>query len=89
MRTLAITGNVPQDSIVAGPGVDPAVKAQVRQALLDFNPKALFGRDSLGDTQRISRFWPVSDDTYAPLRQAIEADQALEAQDSAPGRSKR
>ncbi|MEQ1501989.1 MAG: serine/threonine-protein kinase [Myxococcota bacterium] len=53
LRILAITGTSHHDAVVAGPAADPAVTADLREALLAFAPATGAGRT---DSERISGF---------------------------------
>lgn len=73
LRTLAITGNVPQDAVVAGAEVSEGDKRAVREALLEFDPRKELGIERLGDTQRITGFHEVDDEDFDELRKVIVA----------------
>lgn len=77
IRTLASTGTVPQDAIVAGPNVSDADKKRMKAALLAFDPKKELGVKLLGETQRIEAFLEASDDDYRTLREAMKAEGAV------------
>lgn len=74
LRTLAITGHVPQDVVCAGPGVPEEDARRVREALLAFDPQEVLGEDQLGETQRLTGFVEATDDGYDDLRRAIAED---------------
>ncbi len=76
IRTLAITGHIPQDVIVAGPGVSKTEANKMREALLNFDPKKEIGEPMLGKTQRIESFLPAEDEAYDSLRAAIKANES-------------
>ncbi len=74
IRSLASTGTVPQDVIVAGPNVSAIDRERMKKALLDFDPQREFGVKLLGETQRIESFMEASDTDYATLREAMKAE---------------
>ena len=77
LRTIAITGHVPQDTITSRTSVDAALRAQVKQALLAFDPQRDIGENSLGVTQRITGFRDVGDGAaFELLRQAMRPQPA-------------
>lgn len=72
IRTLAVTGHVPQDVFVAGPHVSDESREEILQALVAFDPVEHAGVDkSLGETQRITGFVPAKDKQWDTLREAI------------------
>ena len=72
LRQVAITGNVPQDPIVAGPRVSDADLDAMRTALLAFDPQKEVGQRRLGDTQRITSFKTSSNDDFEDLRKIVD-----------------
>ncbi len=80
IRTLAITGNVPQDVFVAGPNVPEDARAEMRAALLAFDPEKHLPKSpkSLGETQRITGFVEAEDSQWDALRRAIAPDDEAE-----------
>ena len=84
LRTLAITGNVPQEAVIAGPGVSKQDKRAVQKALLEFDPKRDVGRERLGETQRITGFHEIDDASYDFLRKIIAEYQDDSAEPSEP-----
>lgn len=73
LRVLAVTGRTPHEAFCAAPTIDPADRALVTQALLDFDPQRDLGVRWVGDVQRISGFVPGNDADYDALRRALEA----------------
>lgn len=73
IRTLAITGHVPQDAVVAGPHVSDSLSKQLRKALLDFDPGEDAGTDKIGETLRITGFQEGDDSAFDDLRRALHA----------------
>ncbi len=71
LRQIAITGNVPQDPLVAGPTVGRADRASMRAALLAFDPMKELGIPRLGDTQRITAFQNGTDAHFDFLREIV------------------
>ncbi len=71
LRTLASTGTVPQDVVVASPRVRAADMERVREAFLTFDPEKEFGTRLLGTTQRMESFLPASDKAFEGVREAI------------------
>lgn len=71
LRQIAITGNIPQDAVVAGPAVKPSDKEAMKNALLAFDSKKDLGKERLGETQRLTSFEPVEDSRYDFLRELI------------------
>lgn len=74
LRTLASTGTVPQDVVVASPKVRQADMERIRDAFLNFDPEKEFGERLLGKTQRMESFLPASDDAFEGVREAILLD---------------
>lgn len=72
LRQIAITGNVPQDPIVAGPTVSSTDREAMRRALLSFDPKAEIGADKLGSTQRITAFAAGENAQFDSLREVVK-----------------
>jgi phosphate/phosphite/phosphonate ABC transporter binding protein len=85
LRTLAVTGHVPQDVLCAAPDMPPAIRDAVRDALLRLDVQRDFKRPSLGDTQRITGFAPVTDHTFDALRIEIKREQRDQAPKSGSG----
>ncbi|RAL22759.1 hypothetical protein DL240_07620 [Lujinxingia litoralis] len=83
IRTLAITGHIPQDTVTAGAEVSPEDRELLRRSLLEFDPRESMGVPSLGDNQRITGFSPASDQAFETLRGVIEAER-LEAGQASP-----
>jgi phosphate/phosphite/phosphonate ABC transporter binding protein len=81
LRTIAITGNIPQDAVVAGPAVKPSDKRAMQEALLAFDSKKHLDRERLGETQRITTFEPVKDSRYDSLRELINEFKAPDEPD--------
>jgi ABC-type phosphate/phosphonate transport system substrate-binding protein len=75
-RTLAITGNVPQDVFVAGPHITEAEWSKVLEALVAFDPEVHLegGAKSLGETQRITGFVKAEDAQWDTVRRAVDLD---------------
>jgi len=73
-RVLAITGRTPHDAIVAAPGIDPELKAQLKTVLLDFDPKREAGTEELGEVERITGFSEVTDDVFESVRKALDSE---------------
>lgn len=79
IRQLAITGHVPQDSVVVAPGTADSLKQKLRKALLDFDPKKDAGVDTVGQILQITGFSRGSDAAFDDLRDAIEHNKRLPA----------
>lgn len=71
-RLLTTTGRAPHDAICAGPHTDPVVAADLREALLRFDPETDLGVEHLGATELISGFRAGDDAAYADVLAAIE-----------------
>lgn len=74
IRTLAITGHIPQDTVTAGAHISDDDAELLRRSLLDFDPRQTLGVSRLGDNQRITGFSPASDEAFESLREVIEAE---------------
>ena len=74
IRTFAITGNVPQDVICAGPHVPKEARDAMQEALIAFDPERDLQMDRLGETQRITGFVRATDSDWSDLREAIAKD---------------
>jgi len=62
LRILGMTGSTPHDAVVAGPSADEDLTAAVREALLSFDPKAEYGVERIGESERITGFAaPIED----------------------------
>jgi phosphonate transport system substrate-binding protein len=85
IRTLAVTGNVPQDVICAAPTTSPQVRDALRDALLQLDVQRDLKRPSLGDSQRITGFHPVHDGAFDALRNEIQREQRATAPKSGGG----
>lgn len=85
LRTLAVTGHVPQDVLVAGPEVAPQLRDAMRDALLQLDVQRDLGSPTLGATQRITGFIPTSDGTFDALRTDIAREQRALAPKSGGG----
>ena len=75
LRTLAITGHVPQDVVCAGATVPDAESKALTRALLAFDPLTHASQKRLGETQRITGFAEVQDSAWDELREAITQDE--------------
>lgn len=72
LRTIAITGHTPQDTLTSRTSVDGALREQVKRALLEFEPQRDIGETSLGVTQRITGFQEIKDrSSFQRLRKAM------------------
>ncbi len=74
LRTLAITGHVPQDVVVAAPDLPEADQEAMKHALQGFDPKQDLDLNHLGETQRITGFVEADDAEWDDLREAIDED---------------
>jgi len=72
LSIFAVTGNIPQDVLAAGPAADDEELTALRQALLDFSPRDHAGVERLGDSQRITGFEPLDPSYYDSLRAAAK-----------------
>jgi ABC-type phosphate/phosphonate transport system substrate-binding protein len=70
IRSLLLSGRIPQDIIVASPTTSPTDVLRFEQALLSFDPKEQLGRDTLGKFERISGFQRPRIEEYEALRAA-------------------
>lgn len=73
MRTLAMTGRAPNDTITAAPDVAEADRSAVRDALLAFQPQRDIGQPLLGNIERISAFVAPDAAAFERLAASIEA----------------
>jgi serine/threonine-protein kinase len=56
LKVLALTGQVPNDAVVAGPGSTAEDRAAVAKALVEFDPKRDAGVERVGEVERITGF---------------------------------
>lgn len=70
IRVLAYTKPAPSDNIAVADGLDPAIVAQVKSALLKMSSTPE-GRKHLMDIYHIEGFAPTSPAEYAPIRDAF------------------
>lgn len=75
LRQLAMTGRSPQDAVCAGPKMSPALRAQLKKALLTFDGKKAGSMN--GQVERISGFAPIRDSDYENVRAALRSDGKL------------
>lgn len=78
IRQLAITGHVPQDSVVAAPGTAESIRSQLQKALFDFEPSEDIGQPKVGEILQITGFSEASDDDFTDLREAVEQSKPAE-----------
>ncbi|MFT3707027.1 MAG: serine/threonine-protein kinase [Archangium sp.] len=71
LRTVAITGHSPQDSIVAGPAVSAKDGAKLLEALLSYKPPGDRPAGS-GSVERISGFVAAKPQDYASVREMFQ-----------------
>jgi len=62
LKILGITGSTPHDAMVAGPAADDALRQQMADALLAFDPRRHAGVDRVGESERITGFAAPPDD---------------------------
>lgn len=77
IRQLAITGHVPQDSVVAAPDTPESITEELERALLDFDPSKDAGVESVGEILQITGFSDGSDEAFNDLRDAVESNSEL------------
>ncbi|MGM0557448.1 MAG: serine/threonine-protein kinase [Myxococcota bacterium] len=82
IRTLAITGHVPQDSFVAAPHVSESLADRIATTLLAFDPETDANTDMIGETLRITGFQPGEDSAFDDIRRAIDELEADERTDA-------
>lgn len=79
LRTIAITGHVPQDTVTSRTSVDETLRTQVKQALLDFKPQRDVGAPYLGVMQRVTGFKELADrSSFDRLKLAMDRIEAQE-----------
>lgn len=78
LRIFAITGHLPQEVVVAGPGAPSEERLAVQEALFGFDPQSHSEspRPWLGESQRISGFEPVDESLFESLRALVAAERA-------------
>ncbi len=77
IRQLAITGHVPQDTVVVPPGTPDSQVKKLRKALLDFDPEKDAGVKVVGDILQITGFSKGVDAAFDDLRQALAQTHSL------------
>jgi phosphate/phosphite/phosphonate ABC transporter binding protein len=71
IRTLAITGHVPQDAIVAAPHVSDTLSDGLRKAVIAFDPQKHADTEKIGKTLRITGFQDGDDAAFDDIRSAL------------------
>ncbi len=74
LRTLAITGHIPQDMVVARQALPQAERDALQRALLAFKPERDVKAPRLGDTQRITGFSTPDAVSYEALERLVRDD---------------
>jgi len=82
MRVLAVTGRVPQDVVVAAPGVPAAQVARLREWLLDFKPQRDIQAPRIGTVLGISGFGRYDASEFDRIREAAEREGMLHEVDA-------
>jgi ABC-type phosphate/phosphonate transport system substrate-binding protein len=79
LKLLGKTGRTPHDAICAGPSATSEMEADMRAALLGFDPQRDAGVPELGAMERITGFGQIDDAAYDKLRIALRAERAATA----------
>ncbi len=77
IRQLAITGHIPQDTVVVAPGTTQSLRRELREALLEFDPQKHSGQPKIGEILQITGFSPGSDSAFDDLREVVENRERL------------
>jgi serine/threonine-protein kinase len=86
IRQLAITGHVPQDSVVAAPGLADSLAHELQEALLKFSPQKHAGVKTVGAILQITGFSDGDDEAFSDLRDAVAHSEKL-AEQIAPSKA--
>jgi phosphonate transport system substrate-binding protein len=82
LRILAITGRVPQDTLVASPNLPAEVVAKLRDALLGFEPKRDVDAGRVGEVLGISGFAAFEPEEFDTIREAARQEGLVTAPDA-------
>jgi serine/threonine-protein kinase len=74
LRVLAVTGRVPQDALVAAPGMPEAEMKALRAALLRFEPQRDIDAGRIGDVLGITGFAEFRTAEFDAIREAAERE---------------
>ena len=74
LRLLAVTGQVPQDTLVAGPDVPAADVKRVRDAVLSFSPQRDIDAGEVGEVLGISGFAAFDPAELDTIREAAQQE---------------
>ncbi|MCC6521504.1 MAG: PhnD/SsuA/transferrin family substrate-binding protein [Polyangiaceae bacterium] len=77
LRVMAITGHVPQDAMVAAPGLPAAEVKRLRDALLGFEPQRDIDAGRIGEMLGISGFAEYQATEFDTIRKAAEHEGLL------------
>ncbi|MBI4950479.1 MAG: PhnD/SsuA/transferrin family substrate-binding protein [Myxococcales bacterium] len=77
LRVMAITGHVPQDAMVAAPGLPAAEVKRLRDALLGFEPQRDIDAGRIGEMLGISGFAEYQAAEFDTIRKAAEHEGLL------------
>lgn len=72
LEVFASTGKTPNEAIVAGPDVDPALATALQAALLAFDPPKHLGRPYLGESQHITGFELPDEDAFDAIWRGVQ-----------------
>lgn len=82
IRTLAVTGHVPQDAVVAAPHVSDSLTTQLQDVLINFDPNKHADTEKIGETLRITGFQKGDNSAFDDIRSALaEVNDAADADD--------
>jgi len=72
IRQLAITGHTPSETITATPDMSAELVAQLREALLAFDPRREVDAGYVGETLRLTGFREPRNELYESLETAVD-----------------
>ncbi len=84
LRVLAITGRVPQDALVAAPGMPEGEMKALRAALLRFDPQRDIDAGRIGDVLGITGFAEFRWTEFDAIREAAEGEGLVPKGTAAP-----
>ena len=84
LRVMAITGRVPQDALVAAPGMSAEDVQRLRAALLGFEPNRDIDAGRIGEVLGITGFADFQTAEFNAIREAAESEGLVPAPDAGP-----
>jgi phosphate/phosphite/phosphonate ABC transporter binding protein len=72
LSTAELTGETPNDTVVAGPAASDELILAVKDALHNFDPKKHTGSQRVGEHERLTNFTATKPNTYKSVRAAAQ-----------------